>query len=633
VLAAGLAISLGKGKTALVIIDLQRFIAEEGEHWRALEAVLDRLERDPSRKMGLEEVGHFQYLYQRASADLARIMTFSAEQEIHRYLDALVSRAYAEIHETREKSHRVSPLHWFFNTLPRTFRRHIGAFWLSLAITFAGLAFGGLAVGMDPGAKEVIMPFSHLQGDPSERVEREEQVLEDRLEGVKMTGAAWYMTHNTRVSILTMMLGISWGIGTVVMLFYNGVILGAVAVDYVLADEAGFLLAWLSPHGAVEIPAIVLAGQAGLVLAGTLIGWGRRAPLGVRLKAVSGDLVTLFFGVAVLLIWAGIVEAFVSQYHEPFLPYTLKAGFGAVEFLLLVLFLGWAGRKRYPGPESLTDDGESHRVLGHGPPLKKAPGAKASTLVIRTPEGITFSMLLAGPVTRLLAWAIDLFCILAVSIVLNQALSLLVVISQDLSRAFYMLTYFLVSIGYGIAAEWHWRGQTVGKRLLRLRVMDAQGLRLRFSQIVIRNLMRFVDSLPAFYLVGGAVCLVSRHAQRLGDFAANTIVVRNPKVAEPDLDRLMSGKYNSLREYPHLGARLRQRVTPREAGIALQALIRRNELDPLARVELFERISSHFRAAVEFPEEATHGVSAEQYVSNVVDILFRDKYRECEAVK
>jgi uncharacterized membrane protein SpoIIM required for sporulation len=128
------------------------------------------------------------------------------------------------------------------------------------------------------------------------------------------------------------------------MLFYNGVILGAVAVDYMMAGETPFLLGWLLPHGAVEIPAILLAGQAGIVLAGALIGWGKPVSLRMRLRKISNDLVTLIFGVALMLIWAGIIEAFFSQYHEPVMPYAIKIGFGVFELLILTLFLGMAGR-------------------------------------------------------------------------------------------------------------------------------------------------------------------------------------------------------------------------------------------------------------------------------------------------
>jgi hypothetical protein len=129
--------------------------------------------------------------------------------------------------------------------------------------------------------------------------------------------------------------------------------------------------------------------------------------------------------------------------------------------------------------------------------------------------------------------------------------------------------------------------------------------------------------LPMLYLVGGLACAVSRRAQRLGDLAANTIVIRIPKVAEPNLDQLITGKFNSLRDHPHLEARLRQRVSAQEAALALQALVRRDLLDPVARVELFSQVADHFRARVQFPSEATGGITDEQYVRNIVDSLYR----------
>ena len=252
---------------------------------------------------------------------------------------------------------------------------------------------------------------------------------------------------------------------------------------------------------------------------------------------------------------------------------------------------------------------------------------RTNTLIVCTPEGIPFPLLLAGPVTRFLAWLVDWLCIM----VLLQAFSLVVALTTTVSSGFggllWIVGYFALTLGYGIALEWFWRGQTVGKRLLRLRVMDAQGLRLHPSQIVIRNLLRAVDMLPVLYLLGGTACLLSRRAQRLGDLAANTIVVRQPKTTQPDLDKILTGKFNSFREHPHLAARLHQRIAPAEARIALQALLRRDELEPGARVELFAELAARFRELVPFPPETTDGLSDEQYVRNVADILFRNAAR------
>jgi len=250
---------------------------------------------------------------------------------------------------------------------------------------------------------------------------------------------------------------------------------------------------------------------------------------------------------------------------------------------------------------------------------------RINMMKIRTPEGIEFSLLLAGPITRFLARAIDLAVIVTLVTILNMVFAILGVLSRDLATAANIIGFFIISIGYGILTEWYWQGQTLGKRLLRLRVMDEQGLRLQLSQIIIRNLLRFIDSLPALYLVGGVACLLNKRAQRLGDFAANTIVVWSPRIAEPDLNQLLESKYNSFREYPHLEARLRQYVTPIEAQIAVESIVRRNDLDPGARIELFRELSGHFKSIVSFPQEATDGISDEQYVRNVVEALFRPR--------
>jgi uncharacterized membrane protein SpoIIM required for sporulation len=303
--------------------------------------------------MDITGARRFHYLYERTAADLARLHTFASEPEIHRFLENLVARAYSEVHETRAQPHRLRPWRWLTVDFPRTFRRHAGAFWLAVAITLAGTAFGGFALALDPDAKPVLLPYSHLQMDPRERVAREEKAKTDRLKGGKAEFSAFLMTHNTQVSLLTMALGMTWAVGTIIMLFYNGIILGAVAVDYIRTGETPFLVGWLLPHGSFEIPAILIAGQAGLILGRAMIGRGTRQSFAERLRAVSGDLTTLIGGVALMLVWAGFVESFFSQYHQPVIPYAVKICFGAVELTLLSLFLWKSGSAPdpTPGPE------------------------------------------------------------------------------------------------------------------------------------------------------------------------------------------------------------------------------------------------------------------------------------------
>ena len=172
---------------------------------------------------------------------------------------------------------------------------------------------------------------------------------------------------------------------------------------------------------------------------------------------------------------------------------------------------------------------------------------RTNALIILTPEGISFTQYLACPVTRFLAFAIDLAGITLISGLLSQVLLLTAIVSADFAIAARTISYFVVTIGYSILLEWSWRGQTLGKRVLKIRVVDAEGFRLQPSQIVMRNLLRVVDLLPAFYAVGGICCALSRKFQRLGDIAANTVVIYTAPEKIPDLELLFSGTYNSLK--------------------------------------------------------------------------------------
>ena len=115
------------------------------------------------------------------------------------------------------------------------------------------------------------------------------------------------MTNNIQVTILAMALGMTWGVGTVILLFYNGVILGAVVADYIAGGQTAFLAGWLLPHGSIEIPAILLGGQAGLMLAGALIGWGNQASRSERFRAIGARSASRSSaGASVMLVWAGL---------------------------------------------------------------------------------------------------------------------------------------------------------------------------------------------------------------------------------------------------------------------------------------------------------------------------------------
>lgn len=332
-----------------MIIDLEKFVREERPRWEELEDLLRQLEVASRESVfELETITRVQYLFERASADLAKLETYAAEPETVRYLQHLVARAYGELHSDAHRGTRLRPVSWFFGTFPRTVRRHARFLTFSIVLTLLGSLFGAGAVLFDVEAKEVILPeqFSPLLGDPSERVAAEEAHSGRGLGSGHAAFAGMLMTNNIRVSIFAMALGLTFGLGTGVLIFYNGVILGLVVADYVAAGESVFLVGWLLPHGSIEIPSILIAGQAGFLLGHVLIGRGTRDSLAERMRAVRGDIATLIGGVAVMLVWAGLIESFVSQFHnEPWLPYWAKILFGLVELVALGAFLCLCGRR------------------------------------------------------------------------------------------------------------------------------------------------------------------------------------------------------------------------------------------------------------------------------------------------
>jgi uncharacterized RDD family membrane protein YckC len=245
-----------------------------------------------------------------------------------------------------------------------------------------------------------------------------------------------------------------------------------------------------------------------------------------------------------------------------------------------------------------------------------------NTLRIVTPEGVVFRYALAGPVVRSLAWAIDGACVLGASGAIGSFLQRVGIINPDLARALITILYFVLSTGYAMCFEWYWRGQTLGKRALGIRVIDAEGLGLQPHQVVVRNLLRFVDGLPVTYLVGGVASALNRRSQRLGDLAAHTVVVRSWKVIQPDLEKIGRSKYNSLLEHASVCARLRQKVSPEALGVAFAALVRKDQLDPSARTELFTELAAHFDSLAGFPDELKEQITAEQLVRNTVEVLY-----------
>ena len=328
-----------------MILDLERFQAQARPRWSNLESLLAALEGRPDRRLHPAEAEQLQDLYARTAVDLNRARHGALAPELTEYLERLVARAYAQLYYAPpERSEIWKPRRWLriFTAFPETFRRQARHFALAVLITVLGSTLGGLAVRYDPASVDVLLPADYLR-NPVRRVHEEEQGKRRELHSAQTEAvfSAGLIRHNIEVALLAAALGVTFGIGTALLLFENGVLLGAVAVHYTRQGFGLFLAAWLLPHGAFEIPSILIAGQAGFYLSRVLLR--RREDRNMRQS--MREWLVLVAGLAMMLVWAGVMEAFFSQHHEPVLPYWFKVAVGAAELALLTSYLLLVGRK------------------------------------------------------------------------------------------------------------------------------------------------------------------------------------------------------------------------------------------------------------------------------------------------
>lgn len=256
--------------------------------------------------------------------------------------------------------------------------------------------------------------------------------------------------------------------------------------------------------------------------------------------------------------------------------------------------------------------------------MNDSPANRATTaeLTIATPEGVLFRLPLTGPASRLYAMLLDTAIVLAGINLLGYFFYLIFAKAPGFGIMVITLAEFAIGFAYGALLEGFWNGQTIGKRLFHLRVIDQTGLPLRMEQAWVRNLMRVVDALPLAYLVGGIAVLSSPTMQRFGDRVAGTLVVRETPLAPPADEFWTRQKYNSFTEYPAIAMRLRRAATPELAGLIQDALRRRNELAPYARREIYRELAAYLQSEIApFPDELVEMLSDEQYLANAAGVL------------
>ena len=200
----------------------------------------------------------------------------------------------------------------------------------------------------------------------------------------------------------------------------------------------------------------------------------------------------------------------------------------------------------------------------------------AGRLEVETPDHVVLRYDLAGAGNRGFAAVLDFLIASLIAVTAAMILLLLGAASPGGLLLFSGLAVIVTLVliwGYFILFEWLWNGQTIGKRAYKLRVINEDGSPARFTQVLIRNLLRLVDFLPGFYGLGVLVIVISPKSQRLGDLAAGTYVVRAPR---PQVDWLSlrtftplgQGRSAETRRLPGEAQRLVREFVARESGLA-----------------------------------------------------------------
>jgi len=230
-------------------------------------------------------------------------------------------------------------------------------------------------------------------------------------------------------------------------------------------------------------------------------------------------------------------------------------------------------------------------------------------LVVATPERVSFDYQVAGIGTRAIAQLLDLLILGGVLLgVLLAAIAVGQTGSDALAYLLAVIGSFVVTFGYFWACEAFWSGQTVGKKVFRLRAVGDRGEPMTFAQAGIRNIVRVIDFLPYAYGVGMVVLFVNGKGKRLGDLAAGTIVVKDSDSLQ--LWQIPGGRPPAPPASPQPDAQavafapatpqelLLRRLDPDLRRFVTSYARRRAELPLPLRAQLAGQLQGHLKAAV-----------------------------------
>jgi uncharacterized RDD family membrane protein YckC len=240
----------------------------------------------------------------------------------------------------------------------------------------------------------------------------------------------------------------------------------------------------------------------------------------------------------------------------------------------------------------------------------------AAELTIVTPEHVHIRLEPAGLGSRFLAIFIDSAIVQGTSAIIITSLG--VFLPRGIAIAIGITLNFLLTWGWHIYFETQMQGRTPGKRMLRLRVIDARGLPVSLYQSLVRNITRVLDFAPIFYGVGAIASLISPSRRRLGDIIADTLVIRDAQPLAYKGQLAAERRYNSLRT-PRVQRLIRHRISLEEREFLLALCLRADSMSAAARYDVMEEVAAKYRAELGLEEEP---ISGENLVRDLTAVLF-----------
>jgi uncharacterized membrane protein SpoIIM required for sporulation len=305
-----------------------QWLEKRKPHWNRLDRLLRQIGESGLNSLRRSELQELSTLYRQVAADLAAVREDPSSLEFTRYLNQLLARAHSIIYTGRKTGFK-GIITFFTQSWPRIFRQNVVYCLTALAVFIAGAMMGSLVTLRDPNFK-----LSILGPRMVETIERREMWTHS-IVAIKPIASSAIMTNNISVSFMTFAMGITGGIGTLYMLFFNGLLLGVISVACWTAGISMKFWSFVAPHGVLELPAIFIAAGAGLKIARGFLFPGV-LPRKESLVRAGREGTILVLGAIPLLVIAGVIEAFVSPTE---LAIPLKFAMAAGLFVLLLRYL------------------------------------------------------------------------------------------------------------------------------------------------------------------------------------------------------------------------------------------------------------------------------------------------------